>query len=101
MAPRLQSTEKKELNCLDDLFVLVRTDATLCHRVRLFTPLRVQGVHELRSTHAPFCTDKVGMVTVFFRPYPISLLFPKMYVSAIKPHAKTYFGLKLLLHQPA
>jgi hypothetical protein len=31
VAPGLHSTEKKELNYLDDLFVQFRTDATFCH----------------------------------------------------------------------
>ena len=75
VAPGLHSTEKKELNYLDDLFVQFRTDATLYHWVRLFTSLHVKALQELRSTHAPICTDKVGMVTVFFRPYLISLPF--------------------------
>ena len=73
VTPGLHCTEKKELNYLDDLFVQFRTDVTLYHWVRLFTSLHVKGLQELRFTHAYICTDKVGMVTVFFRPYPISL----------------------------
>ena len=49
-----------------------------CHIVCvMFTLLPVKGVQELRSPHAPICTDKVGMVIVFFRPYPISVPFPQ------------------------